>query len=529
MSLTLVNTIDKALAIYYQQFNKNYFVNNETQKGKFKAFIEEQDFDEEDIKDQLKGDATSCALLDFDDNFPFSTEIDGKDVKMQQMFDILKYISIHGTCPIQLQQDDEQDEKYAKFDLETINVNLSDEQIDKLLIPYETQMGLSREGNDDLRFSLALSQTLNFPFLTYLVDTYSRDNAKHFKIKQQKMTISEWAEQNLFMKALKKKYPASETKLQSAMMTYGKRIMKRVSLTPAIKIQDNLEEICGYVSSIPEFIEKIIKYVNPPFQIDLNIVVNGITPVGSSDAKENDDDENDDDDDDDDDIKTDSVPINVAQSLHQYPVVYVERNDEDEKLFARILNQHLVKLRDELSKFNSEHKEMNEKIKYNPETFPQHRRFAICIDRRESAKNDDGFDKTIMYLYPNSCNSIPKNHVPEIGFKLLETCIIPRGTVTKPANIGSKTDVGGKLITFMFNIEKKDEIKCYVVWDDQMMRFHAEQMMEVLPCLFVNDAKNVDFIQGQEIQKYMKGYDTKMKDVKYRKFDYSLKSYKSDD
>ena len=64
---------------------------------------------------------------------------------------------------------------------------------------------------------------------------------------------------------------------------------------------------------------------------------------------------------------------------------------------------------------------------------------------------------------PEDCNEMKSNHVPDIGFEFLKTCISPR----KGKHVGATDDLCGQLMTFMFNVEAEDEIKCYIIWNGQ--------------------------------------------------------------
>ena len=64
---------------------------------------------------------------------------------------------------------------------------------------------------------------------------------------------------------------------------------------------------------------------------------------------------------------------------------------------------------------------------------------------------------------PDDCNEMASDHVPEIGFEFLKTCILPR----KDKHVSADEGLCGQLLTFMFNVEAADEIKCYIIWNGQ--------------------------------------------------------------
>ena len=66
MSTSAFHKIDHALNLYYSRLNVKYL--NENSIGKFISFVEEQEFDSDEIEDELGDDAdvNDCAYLDFE-------------------------------------------------------------------------------------------------------------------------------------------------------------------------------------------------------------------------------------------------------------------------------------------------------------------------------------------------------------------------------------------------------------------------------------------------------------------------------
>eukprot|EP01084_Bolivina_argentea_P264927 448937_1 len=167
--------------------------------------------------------------------------------------------------------------------------------------------------------------------------------------------------------------------------------------------------------------------------------------------------------------------------------------------------------------------ETSSKIKYDPETYPRYKRFAILVDRRRKPLQDDEKeantkDKMFFFEPSNDSNTIKTDHVAEIGFDLLQKCIIPRGDIKDAKNITPKTDVCGQLITFMFNVEAINEIKCYIVWNGQTMRFHGDHIGKILPNIFVENDENKNFANTQEAKGLEREFETIMDDRKFAKF-----------
>ena len=134
---------------------------------------------------------------------------------------------------------------------------------------------------------------------------------------------------------------------------------------------------------------------------------------------------------------------------------------------------------------------------------------------------------------------MPHNHVPEWYFETIRRCIIPRkgfgdGTTervhndkkhTKPNDktITATDSINGELLTFSFHIEQIDEMKCYIIWNGQMSRFHGDFIRTLLPLLFVgSDNETKKFINSKQTQKFVKTFDEMIIDAKFERFYKSL-------
>ena len=79
-----------------------------------------------------------------------------------------------------------------------------------------------------------------------------------------------------------------------------------------------------------------------------------------------------------------------------------------------------------------------------------------------------------LYQMMASADSIPQGHVAEWYIEALRRNIIPgRGgdgddIPMKERALGAMDNVCGQLMTFSFQVEAEDEIKCYIVWNQQM-------------------------------------------------------------
>eukprot|EP01084_Bolivina_argentea_P051322 94408_1 len=104
---------------------------------------------------------------------------------------------------------------------------------------------------------------------------------------------------------------------------------------------------------------------------------------------------------------------------------------------------------------------------------------------------------------------------------------MPKYNRTNPAHITADTDVCGQLITFMFVVEQKDEIRCYIVWNGETMRFEHNHMELVLPFLFVDNNENIQFIKnGKKLVDLQQVFKHGTKDHVYDKFCKALEAWK---
>eukprot|EP01084_Bolivina_argentea_P290752 499526_1 len=99
-SLNGFKRINFALHLYYKQMGRTNYTNNDG-KGKFIQFTEENELGEDEIDDELNKNASNCAYVDFDDEFPLETteEKDEKlddDTVRQKIFDVINICYKYG-------------------------------------------------------------------------------------------------------------------------------------------------------------------------------------------------------------------------------------------------------------------------------------------------------------------------------------------------------------------------------------------------------------------------------------------------
>ena len=135
-------------------------------------------------------------------------------------------------------------------------------------------------------------------------------------------------------------------------------------------------------------------------------------------------------------------------------------------------------------------------------------------------------DPVYLYEPPLNCRHIPNDAVPEWYHNSSRTCLLPNmaygdgleaergpikennGGFTKEkfanANIGSLSPCKGAFLTFSFHVKAVDEVKCYLYWNGQIIRFMPTDIGTVLPKIF-----SMDWCNGENAKwlEDSKGFD----------------------
>eukprot|EP01084_Bolivina_argentea_P246600 412679_1 len=70
------------------------------------------------------------------------------------------------------------------------------------------------------------------------------------------------------------------------------------------------------------------------------------------------------------------------------------------------------------------------------------------------------------------------------------------------------SQVFGSLFTLSFQVDRADEVRCYVWWDGKCVRLHTEDFWNVLPYLFIQEdpekwkwaKKNKQFVNDEKMK-----------------------------
>ena len=68
-------------------------------------------------------------------------------------------------------------------------------------------------------------------------------------------------------------------------------------------------------------------------------------------------------------------------------------------------------------------------------------------------------------------------------------------------SITSQSICNGAIMTFSFQIEQDDEIKCYLWWNQRCIRFLPNDIIDLLPYMFVNDIYENNKFSTDELAK----------------------------
>eukprot|EP01084_Bolivina_argentea_P213358 362376_1 len=432
---TIIDKLDNALQMYYKQLNKEYMNDG---VGKFKAFCDENGFEEDDINTEMAMEnAEDCVLVDFDEEFPLDIPIDDDDLKNQKIFDILTHCYKKGKPPCN--EESTQPNRHHKEPNDIDVENISDEIINEAKDLYKHQLyySLGDKGikENDLMYFLAVGYKNNgYPFLTNVVDSFTRDRiVQKYEKKDENnfaFTTAKWVKTNPYTQNLAKKSKRLVNKLESGVVAYCNRISPKIQFTHLYKINDSIREISEYILATIQFIGKLLRIdisdeqalPVAPFQLDLLIAVKNVVDdqhTTKPDFKHNDNDTDDDtdyDDDDDNDMELNQIKdidvdwignikskLDEEKCINTEPQPYKINNNENKnekdisgpkmRFINGIYTDFRSKLLDrKLSKSDNDGGDNNGdddddfkpkvRLPYNASTYPQNKRFCVFVDRR---------------------------------------------------------------------------------------------------------------------------------------------------
>eukprot|EP01083_Nonionella_stella_P068423 181634_1 len=542
--VTTLQALDDIIGSYYIKKGKHDYYTDPSSKtgGKFKLFVDENCFEDDSLESELFGDGPSdCSYLEFDDDnsFPFQTQPKDESEHQQMLYDFLKYCCLHGRYPVSLKDPD-------KIDFSMLDSMYDADKTQHIRDKYTTQCPticgpLAQQSDDNMFMGLTVGFENNVPFLQNVSDIYQRDKMQlHLQNKGLKYPpLTHWFNNNPFMQQVNKRYTNGNVieVMKHGVSSYIRRIQPEFQATSPVfgKIADDILEIARYFQEASQFISFLLRQndgtgASVPFQFDFAIAVKEavhvqtfVKPETSDDDDEEEEDKNEDDEhpfyDCIGDIKK---KLEDNELIHKWNVIdRQEHSDQEVRNVTRIFTETYNHLKQEM------HQKQGKK-------FPRKKRFIAVIDRRQSVTTYTGKvpnikmhtvlriqhaqkkDDVVFFGPPDNASDIPADHVPEIYFNHLLQCLIPnldyvdekveymdgKGAADERANaisdsvkecvkkkkivshITGLSSCNGALLTFSFQVEQENEIKCYLWWQGKCIRFLPSDVIDILPQIF---------------------------------------------
>jgi len=484
-----------------------------------------------------------------DVDFPFDPPLTGNptiDDKKLAFHKFLRYIYIHGRHPSILTDPD-------LIDFSIFNVSSDESKIESTRKKYESQCPTIcqqlQNGANELNMMMGLaigSENNNVPFLQYLCDIYQRDRMQLSLTQSKPIDVNYWCTESHFLEQIKTRYKDNGEKIvamiKHSLSSYLKRIQPEFVLTQFSKIVDDIFEIARYFQSAVQFLNYVLRQsainddANIPFQWDFSIAVKSTKTVSNVVKVDFGDDSGDDDEEDDqdeDETKDDYFDCigSVKEKITKNKLVHNHAKiDRQEETTGEVRNVTRI--------FSDAYKTFKEQMDTEIDNYPRLNRFQAFLDRRSQFTTYDGAppkinmrtnyrsvedkDEIIFFTPPKNARSIPEDHVPEVYFNHIRQILIPNNdyvdekisvedgasktfndkgninidrsdnylrTVKLLEHITSHTPCNSAMLTFSFQVEQEDEIKCYLWFGGKCIRFVPSDIIDILPMLFDLDYK----------------------------------------
>ncbi len=464
----------------------------------------------------MQQDPNDCTLCDFDqdDNgnniFPLDETFDNEDSRNAAIFKILQNIYDYGHF-----------HHYAPINIDDWKLTVDpkrEEQILALYKKYIDNFESDFTANINLCTFLAMSpiNDFDFPFLLSLVDSYTRDRIDYKFIQKPARDLKEedWIQCKKRVTQLNNKLN-KHLDLKSAIARYQQRIAPQFTFDPPYLINDSLKECAVYIVAFGNFVNQLMTAQKslPPFMIDFMLALSPNIKTCADKMNESNhnlsDDHNE--------QKDKGMHLNnidrykdcigdIISDLNDTKCLYHKTNIKQQIDVDAGMEPILI-LRTKL--FQNALREFSTTLSkngHNTMSYPQHERFCVVVDRRKRTETEyknefehgNQSDDLLIFQPPNDCNSFPKgSYPPEIYFERSKQCLLPK--VQKTQRITSRCAASGQLLTFSFHVRARDNIKCYLLWNGQSMRFYPSDIVHVLAKIFVDDQYgNDEFISGKE-------------------------------
>eukprot|EP01084_Bolivina_argentea_P148407 259464_1 len=160
--MSVIDNTDKGLRVYYNSFPNTTYTNADN-VGKFKAFCNDNyENDNEELQKDLDNNEYTLTTFDIDDedddatnDFPLNSDISDQDQREKEIFNIIKYCSIHGEPP--------KDKLYRKpYDYTPFNIDNNEQKYNYSLFQF-TDNTFCHILEEYEQWKLTQSQRIQFP------------------------------------------------------------------------------------------------------------------------------------------------------------------------------------------------------------------------------------------------------------------------------------------------------------------------------------------------------------------------------
>jgi len=549
---------------YYEHMGRKY-------DALFSTYCEDNGIDEENIKDELNEPAGDCLLVDFDEDFPYSDDIQDDELARKEfVLEIIKQCTDPSVAFVPVYQFDEGMFEIKQTDIEQVK------QLYREQCPIIWNSGMKEDGGFINIVAVGLKN--NMDYLQHLVDDYSRDRISRAE-RTPNWTEAEWSGKHKhfdFLKTLKakpfnekekdlavdKRVPFNKVAL-TAVSSFGKRCTPKLMFAPMRLIDDSLERTVQYIDAAVTFVSNLLRTATKeqmaicPFQLDVCVASGKPSAVDHKVDEDSGNEDSDGDGDDDDESDYDeSTYFDVLGDIKgkldhnklRYASVQVSQQGDN----ARML-ENLYKA------FTAQHKER----RGDQESFLHRRRMVTFIDRRgkgmaNADDDDDGdeksaSDKVWLFEPPSDCARIPDNAVPEWFINASRTTLLPHfeyrlqsdlskeerievamnkkrtemseGAMATKQNVNTSFHCFGSLLTLSFYAKSADVVKCYLYWQGQIIRFFPEDVRTVLPRIFdMTKRGNAEFLKNSdEVEEHIRSMRRGLSDKEFKGFQMSYR------
>lgn len=462
---TLSSKIDARMAKYYEENGIDDY-HDESGVGKFKAFCDANDVDDDTIRDDLEGPADQSILVDFDDAFPVPGDINEAD-KSEFKLRIINNCARDPKASSRLVA-------ICEIAPDDLKVSAEDIEETKTVCAAQLQVLFDAEMENDLSILhlLAAGRKMNQPYLLLLADVYTRKriaagdaghrlSVSQFVADERNKHFAELANLTVQCGSERLKY---STLAKAALQSYLKRICPVVNQNPVFVFVADLEQTCTLMVAAAMFVRNQI--TNPfeglscPFQFDLCFAMRHAKPSGSAANEEVQDDEK----------RSEFKDAfgDIAGKLKSEQLPYHVAALQDKSAADQPMERHFGKPFKTFIRTN----EMDARHK----SYPHKRRICAIVDG----------GNLVFFEPPQNCRAFPQSHMRLWYFDSSRTCILPNRGYAQGKHKGKAavTSLSQSAMTLSFHVESADEIRCYLSVGGGVMRFMPQDLIKVMPKFF---------------------------------------------